>query len=233
MKLYEHHIMKNVDAIVALSPPDYNYVRTHFPEKKVFYIPPEIETEIFNNHGERYDFGMDKYNLLFYGSLDREQNIEGLKYIIETLIPCLKKSGLMSKIRLNIFGSGNPPKDLDLQNNSDVNFLGQVENPGKYIRGADLVIVPIRNSGGMKIRILESLACGKCIIATPEATAGLPDELTKFIPTAKTKEEFVQVIKKFLHGQISQTVDSSNIHNYLNGESFNNVLEYAKTRIAS
>ena len=78
---------------------------------------------------------------------------------------------------MNIFGSGVPPISINLQNNRDINFLGTVKNPGDYVRGADVVIVPLKNSAGIKIRILESLACKKFIIASPEAIEGLPTEM--------------------------------------------------------
>ena len=226
MRIYEHYIMKHVDAIIALSPRDYEYVKSNFPGKKLFYIPPVVDTTIFRSDGPTYDFGEDKFNLLFYGSLDREQNIEGLKYIITSLIPALKQSGLMSHVRMNIFGSGIPPEELMLESNPDINYLGQVENPGEYVRGADLVLVPLKNSGGMKIRLLESIACGKTIVATPEAKAGLPEGLAEYVHTATSTTEFVETIDKIRTEGYTNVVDGDVVQKYLSGNSIADVIDY-------
>lgn len=226
MRYYEHYIMKHVDAIIALSPKDYEYVESNFPEKELFYIPPTVDTTIFTNDGPRYNYGRDKFNLLFYGSLDREQNIEGLKYIINSLIPALKQSGLMSNVRMNIFGSGIPPEELMLEKNPDINYLGQVENPGAYVRGADLILVPLKNSGGMKIRLLESIACGKTVVATPEAKAGLPEGLAEHVHTATLAAEFVEIIDKIRTEGCNNMVDGDIVQKYLSGNSIVDVIEY-------
>ena len=226
MRIYEHYIMKHVDAIIVLSPRDYEYVKSNFPGKKLFYIPPVVDTTIFRSDGPTYDFGEDKFNLLFYGSLDREQNIEGLKYIITSLIPALKQSGLMSHVRMNIFGSGIPPEELMLESNPDINYLGQVENPGEYVRGADLVLVPLKNSGGMKIRLLESIACGKTIVATPEAKAGLPEGLAEYVHTATSTTEFVETIDKIRTEGYTNVVDGDVVQKYLSGNSIADVIDY-------
>jgi len=226
MRYYEHYIMKHVDAIIALSPRDYEYVESNFPGKKLYYIPPTVDTTIFKFNGPTYNFGEDKFNLLFYGSLDREQNIEGLKYIVNSLIPALKRSGLMSKVRVNIFGSGLPPKELMLERNPDINYLGQVENPGEYVRGADLVIVPLKNPGGMKIRLLESIACGKPVVATPEAKAGLPEGLANYVHTATSTDEFIEIIDKMQTEGCNNMVDGDVVQKYLSGNSITDVIDY-------
>ena len=223
MKIYEHYVMKHVDAIIALSPRDYEYVKSKF--LKSYFISPVVDTAIFRSDGPKYDFGEDKFNLLFYGSLDREQNIEGLKYIITSLIPALKQSGVMTGVRVNIFGSGIPPEELMLESNSDINYLGQVENPGEYVRGADLVLVPLKNPGGMKIRLLESMACGKTIVATPEAKAGLPDGLAKYVHTATSTAEFIETINKIRTGECANMVDGDVIQKYFSGSSITDVVD--------
>jgi hypothetical protein len=62
----------------------------------------------------------------------------------------------------------------------------------EYIRGADLVIIPVMNAGGMKIRILEILLCGKPVIITPETSIGLPDEFKEFVYIEKDAEGFLK-----------------------------------------
>lgn len=222
MKVYEHYVMKHVNAIVTISPSDYKYAIQFMPKDRVFYIPPKVNTKIFNPLGKVQKYGDDKFNLLFYGSLDRDQNIYAVDFIVNQLIPHLKKCGLMDKIRVNIFGSGDPKKIACLPN-EDINFIGTVKNPGDYIRGADLVIVPVKNTGGMKIRILESLACGKPIISAPEALQGLPDNIKKFVTIGSSVEDFATHIENKIKNNNCQPFKF--YEEFLGGDSIDDVLQ--------
>ncbi|GAG67382.1 unnamed protein product [marine sediment metagenome] len=178
-------------------------------------MPPNLNTDIFKPDGPTYDFGDDKFNLLFYGSLDRPMNIEALKFIKYSLIPLLKKMHLLDRVRVNVFGSSIPPTSLKLKQDKNINYLGPVNDPGKYIRGADLVIVPVINPGGVKIRVLETLFCGKPVIVTPEASVGLPDEFKKFLHVEKDVNGFLRVIIQFLDGALVKKVNTSVIEDYV------------------
>lgn len=196
MKYYENYVLTKVDAVISISADGVKYA-SNYTDNKIFYLPPKIH-HLFTPEGEKYDYEKDKLNLLFYGSLDREQNIYALKFIKKELIPLMKQEKIMDKVRMNIFGSGNPPKYFDLENDNDINFLGTVEDPSKFIRGSDIVIVPLKNSSGIKIRIIESLGCCKPVIATSEAAENLPRELKENIFIKNGAEGFVDIIKDFL-----------------------------------
>ena len=215
LKAYEHHILRKANAIITISMSDYHYFAEYVDEKRIYYIPPNLNTDIFKPDGASYDFGSDKFNLLFYGSLDRPMNIAALKFIKYSLLPLLKELNLLDKIRMNIFGSGIPPESLKLREDENINYLGPVDDPGKYIRGADLVIIPVINPGGIKIRILEVLFCGRSMIVTPEVSVGLPDEFKKFVYVEKDVEGFLKVIKLFLDGAEVKKINTSRIKEYV------------------
>jgi len=215
MKPYEYYVQKKVDAITTISFDDYLYVTGYMGQDNIYYIPPNIDTTIFKPEGSSYDYGNDKFNLLFYGSLDRPANIEALKIIKQEMIPSLKKRGLFEKIRINIFGSGVPPKFLNIDNDKDINYLGTVDDPGRYIRGADLKIVPLKHSGGVKIRLLETLFCGKPIITSKEAAVGLPEQLKNFVYVEDSIDGFVDLIAEFLNGKKEVKIPREIIQEYI------------------
>lgn len=233
MKYYEHFIFNHVNYIIAISPHDYNYVKKVVPKKEIFYISPKVNTEIFNPNGHSYNFGKDKFNVLFYGSLDRTQNIDALYFIIQKLIPSLKEKKLTNFIRMNIFGSGIPPVSVNLHNNEDINFLGTVENPGDYVRGADAVIVPLKNSGGVKIRILEALACKKIIVASPESIEGLPVEMQSMVYIADNENKFVELINDIRNQKLPNKVDNDYVEKLLLSDSIEDVVNCIKSKHVS
>jgi glycosyltransferase involved in cell wall biosynthesis len=198
VKLYENYLLKHADAVTTLSPRDHAYATGVTSAGKAFYVPYEPNNQIFGSaEPSRYDYGGDKLNVLFYGSLDRRHNVAALAFIKHDLIPKLKKHKLLDSIRISVFGSGVPPESLDLENDPDIHFLGLVENPGPYIRGSDVVLVPVRNPGGVKVRVLEALSCDKPVVAFSEATVGLETESLAAVTVADTAEEFVETLESF------------------------------------
>lgn len=233
MKYYEHFMFNHVDYIITISRHDYNYVKKAVPKKEIFYISPKVNTKIFNPNGPSYNFGRDKFNVLFYGSLDRTQNIDALYFIMQKLIPSIKEKKLTNFIRMNIFGSGIPPVSINLHNNTDINFLGAVENPGDYVRGVDVVIVPLKNSGGVKIRILEALACKKFIVASPEAIEGLPAEIQNMVYIAEDENKFLELINDIRNQKLPNKVDNNYVQKLLLGDSIDDVVNRIKLEYAS
>jgi glycosyltransferase involved in cell wall biosynthesis len=198
IKAYEQYTNKKSDVIITISMNDYKYMINHYRDQKVYYVPHQVNTRLFNPLGDAYPFTKDKLNILFYGSLDRPMNIAALRFIKQQLIPSIQRRGLMGKVRINIFGSGTPPKDIGIETDPNINYLGQVDDPGYYIRGADVVIVPIKNNGGLKIRMLESLYCGKPVIATSEAVDGLSGPLQQMVITRNSANGFTNAIQEFV-----------------------------------
>jgi len=215
LKAYELNILRKASAVITISKNDYDYFSQYIDEERIYYMPPNLNTDIFNPDGPVHNFGGDKFNLLFYGSLDRQMNIEALRIIKFSLIPLFKKMNLFNRIRMNVFGSGIPPEFLGLDDDKNFNYLGAVDDPGKYIRGADLVIVPVVNPGGMKIRVLETLFCGKPVIVTPEVSVGLPDKFKESVFVEKDMNGFLKVIKQFLDGDLAKKNNVDIIEDYI------------------
>lgn len=225
IRFVENFALRKASAIVAVSPKEYAYATRHAFEDKVFYVPPKFYSNVFNrNDWNRHDYGTKKLKVLFYGSLDRIQNIKAAQYIVKELIPSLRRRGTLDKVSIYVVGSGRPPGFLDQARTQELCFLGEVDNVAPYVRGADVVIVPVWNPCGMKIRILESLACGTPVVATPEAAAGLPVHLKDAVHIAPEKRGFEEILERFVSGDLplsvsikvtTKSADSASIHDVL------------------
>jgi glycosyltransferase involved in cell wall biosynthesis len=196
---YESFVLRKAAAVTAISLQDHAYATKRTAAKKVFYVPYRPNDSVFNTDMTScYDYGTDRLNVLFYGSLDRQHNVKAVEFIKHDLIPRMKQRGLFHLIKIHVVGSGVPPDHLDLEKDFDINFLGWVESPAPYILGADVVIVPVRNPSGVKVRVLEALSCHKPVVAFPEATLGLESELIQAITIANSAEEFAEALKSFV-----------------------------------
>ncbi|MEE4311972.1 MAG: glycosyltransferase family 4 protein, partial [candidate division KSB1 bacterium] len=69
------------------------------------------------------------------------------------------------------FIGANPPDDIKHPN---MEFLGFVDHLEHYLKKCDVMISPILAGWGMPTKIIESLACGKPIVATETASRAVP-----------------------------------------------------------
>ncbi|MET2829129.1 glycosyltransferase family 4 protein [Mesorhizobium shangrilense] len=109
--------------------------------------------------------------ILFVGHLGYEPNIDAAMRLAGTILPGIRKA--LPDARLIIAGRSPQPKVEAL---SELPGVTLVESPGDLtplLQSAHLTIVPLSSGGGTRIKLLEAMAWGVPVIATPLAAEGL------------------------------------------------------------
>jgi glycosyltransferase involved in cell wall biosynthesis len=75
---------------------------------------------------------------------------------------------------------------------------GAVESVAPFLDAAAVVVAPIRNGGGMRVKLLEAMAAGKAIVASPLAAAGLEVTDGHELLLAGRDSEFAAAIVRLL-----------------------------------
>lgn len=154
------------------------------------YMNVDLRHEYINNKKEMSDV----LSVVFIGSYYKP-NVKGIKWFIEKVIPELN-----FKFNLIIAGSNMDNLQHEIINSSEnIKIYGYVEDLSLIYEEADVVISPIFEGGGMKVKTTNSLAFGKVLIATDESyigyTENIPNEYWgKFFFRANTKKEFVSAL---------------------------------------
>ncbi len=198
LRLYENWVHKKVDQILCIAEQDYAALRIAHGDK-VQKINPVLATEPQSDTPD-IEYDRDYFNLVFFGNLSNQMGRDSLEYIKGKLIPALKQAHL--RVKINIFGNG----QLDPQFADDmIVHHGFVDDPDGYIRAADLMIFPIFNDAGIKIRVLESIQCGQTILATPEAMRGLNPTDRAAVIECDSTAHFVAAIEAQMRAQPEAT----------------------------
>lgn len=138
-----------------------------------------FDAETFTPHG--HAVGGAGVRLLYFGNYRYEPNREAVTYIADVLCPTLQAADVEAQIALAGPGGDRIPAGHLAQDR--IELLGFVDDLPATIRGADLVIVPLRTGSGSRLKIIESLACGTPVISTPLGAAGWPTEWSNLIVT--------------------------------------------------
>lgn len=131
-----------------------------------------FDAEAFTPDGETAAF--EGRTLLFFGNFRYEPNRAAVDYLVEELAPELAAAAPDARVRLAGPGAESLPGTTDLP--AVVDRLGFVDDLPATIRGADVVVVPLRAGSGSRLKIIESLACGTVVVSTPIGAEGWPTE---------------------------------------------------------
>lgn len=170
-------ILKNCDICTVNSEATKNEITKRFPEfsNKLAIIPMGVDTKIFfKNSGIKNKFKQYKNRkiVLFAGRLNEQK---GTGYLVKAL-PIIKSK--FPNALLLIIGEGEYKRELEnlvssLKLHGHVEFLGAVEHEkiADYCNLADVFVLPSVASRigteGLGLVLLEAMACGTCVVATP------------------------------------------------------------------
>ena len=135
--------------------------------------------------------------LLFCGSLDMYPNQEAMKYFFKSVWPQVAVG--RKNVEMYVVGR-KPPEWLQRQASADsrVRVTGFVDDVRPYFQRATVCICPIREGGGTRLKILDSLAMGVPVIGTTFACSGLNLKHEHDVLMADTPEDFAFQTKRLL-----------------------------------
>lgn len=106
--------------------------------------------------------------LLFTGKLDYEPNLQALRWYRDHVLPHLGRSG----VRLEVIG--HCPSDVRAELESpSIHFLGYVDDLFAALGRGRAFVAPIVSGTGVKTKVLEALAAGLPVVATPSGVEGI------------------------------------------------------------
>lgn len=109
--------------------------------------------------------------LVFTGAMDYHANVEAVRWFVAEVLPLVRRQE--PRAEFLIVGSNPTAEVKKLARQDGVRVTGFVEDVRPYLHGATACVVPLRIARGVQNKLLEAMACGKAVIATPQAVAGL------------------------------------------------------------
>jgi len=130
-------------------------------------------------------------SLLFVGNFVHPPNADAALRLIADIFPPVQSR--FSDLVLQIVGD-QPTRQMRRMSNNKIIVTGRVPDVTPYLDAAAIVVVPLRLGGGMRVKVLEALAAGKAVIASPLALEGLHITPGEQVMLAETDEQFVEAI---------------------------------------
>jgi glycosyltransferase involved in cell wall biosynthesis len=181
---------RECDILVPISENDARYYERWTSKDKMIVIPQGFDETVFNPH---YTAARNKRKvILFFGNYGISTNLEAVHAVRDRIADRVVAE--YPDIEFRFIGA-NPPESID---HAHMKFTGFVDDLAAEIRQADMMISPILAGWGMPTKIIESMACGKPVIATPVAARAIPDRFArlKIRPVEQFAEEIIATLKE-------------------------------------
>jgi glycosyltransferase involved in cell wall biosynthesis len=168
MLAYEGQVCRAVKSIIAVSDVDAERMRSQYGAQRVTAVPTGVHIEYFTPPAN----GPRTADLVFVGSMDWMPNVDGAQWFVREVLPVIRKRKPGCSVT---FAGRNPTRAvLDLAKDPLIQVTGTLTDVRPYLWGAKLSIVPLRNGGGTRLKIYESMAARTPVVSTTIGAEGLP-----------------------------------------------------------
>lgn len=146
---------------VAISESDAAFFERWVEPERLCVVPQGFDEGVF--HPPPDEGRSERPVVLFCGNYKIQFNRDVVRVSVE-------KGGIVDRVAaahpdvLFRFVGAHPPTDVEHPN---VEFTGFVDDYPALLRAADVVMTPMLQGGGFPTKVIEALACGKHVVATP------------------------------------------------------------------
>ena len=190
-RLSEHRELRRFDRLIAINPDEKETFRGIVATDQVHFVPAFAEA----SGTDPELFWARDHDALFVASMSNF-NVKGLRWFAEQVLPLIR--GERPEFVLQVVGNIARAKELRDVRWKGVRFHGIVPDLEPLYDQSHCVVAPILGGAGMKIKVVEALAHGKAIVATPKALDGIGAVDGEHLRVARDPRAFADAVLEVL-----------------------------------
>lgn len=160
---------RRADLLGAVTEEDAEIIRSAVPEKEVRVVPHGA-APLPRSPAERPE---QRGSVVFPGNFAYRPNADAALFVCHEVFPRVRAA--VPWARLVLVGN-DPPADVRALAGDDIAVTGRVPSLEPYLLGAQVVLVPLREGGGIKAKVVEALTLRRAVVTTSIGAQGFgPD----------------------------------------------------------
>ena len=187
---FENWAYRAAHRAVAVSAEDAQLMADRFGAVNPAVVDNGVDTRHFQPVPAR---DRDPFRILFLGSLDWRPNLDGVRWMLETIWPAVREQE--SRAVFQVVGR-KPPKDLRtlIERTPGAELHADVPDVRPFLERAGMMAVPLRIGGGSRLKILEALATALPVVTTKVGVEGLRLKHQQHVTVADDPTAFADAI---------------------------------------
>jgi len=166
VRRFERWMFTPYDRTVVIAEPDKDTLQEIQPQLDIDVIPNGIDLSAF----QLQDTPRSPHTLLFVGNYEYPPNQDAVRLLVEQILPRVRQ--MIPDASLQLVGN-NPPDWMREMESDYIEITGRVPDVQPYLAGATVFVCPLRIGAGLKNKVLEALAMGIPVVATPLSVDGI------------------------------------------------------------
>jgi sugar transferase (PEP-CTERM/EpsH1 system associated) len=202
---YERAAAAQCDVTFFVSEPEARRFAELAPESaaKIEWFENGVALDYFNPaHDFARPFPDAGPALVFTGHMQYRPNVDAVIWFANVVMPLLRAR--VAAARFWVVGADPAPSVRALAALPGVHVTGLVADTRPYLAHAAAVVCPLRIARGIQNKVLEAMAAGRPVIASPGAFEGVRAEVGRDLLVADGAEAFVAAIEAVLAGRHSE-----------------------------
>jgi glycosyltransferase involved in cell wall biosynthesis len=203
LRAFEIHVARKASLVLACSDDDATRLR-EFGAQNVCTIPNGVDAQRLQPDNRQ----IDSHRLVFLGGMNWYPNRLGMEWFVQEVLPKLIQQ--LPNVQVDVIGNPEPMLAVPESVKNHVHRLGFVPDFVPYVQTAAAMIVPLHVGSGTRLKVVEGLALGKCMISTRKGAEGVGLQHERNILFADSADEFVATTVRLLNDSaLRQRIESA------------------------
>ena len=188
----EARLAERFDLCTCATPAELDTLRAYGVARRTGWFPNGVDTEYFQPSPAPYD----PESICFLGRMDYYPNQEAMRWFCREVFAPLRAQ--RPAMTLSIIGAAPPRSVRRLAEQPGVQVTGFVPDVRPHARRAAVSVAPLRIARGTQNKILECLAMGIPVVASPLAARGTQALPGEHLLAASHPREFIAAILRLV-----------------------------------
>lgn len=194
LKRFEEVACVKADSVLACSDNDVADIKA-FGATQVTCIPNGVDAKRLSPDNKNKSLK----TLVFLGGMGWYPNRLGIIWFLNEVFPLVLMKD--TDVKLQLIGNPEPLVEIPKSVNSNVERLGFVDDFIPYVHSASIMIVPLNVGSGTRLKVVEGLALGKCMVSTSKGAEGVGLTHGKDVLFADNPQNFADEILAALNSE--------------------------------
>lgn len=188
LRAEEARVGRKATAVTVVSRRDRDVLASLVGERskaRILVAPNGVSEECFKYDGPRTN------TAVFVGFLGWGPNADAARWLVDEVWPLVLRSDPTAMLQL--IGK-DPGADIRQRASGTVQVIANPESVIPYVGAARVATAPLLAAGGTRLKILEALACGTPVVATPMGALGLEELAGEWLDVRVTAHDFAAAL---------------------------------------